>query len=456
MFDAETYDKTLADFYVTQIPPRANAAGVAKVLRDTRVWIAKGSYDALMTVGRGFAGSRSVVEGPLADGRMEAAVECFERAADARPEAFDPCMEAGRVYASLAKSASALRWFEKAIAREPCEAALIHAANAWARLGRPKDGLGHCDRLLAMEPANPIGLRVRAELLRRADMFDEALATLDLLKSADGDADSVDEKRALVLEGAGRPDLALPIRERLRGDGMWSWLSYAKVLSALGRHDDALSAISEAGKRARTKAYVVKHQHRALVDAGRTDAAEAFAVRSCKRILSALQRDKLPGSWDDALDLLSALGRNDEAIELTDRVLDKVRRAARDRGLVHQRAQLLSRKPDRLGEAADWFVRAAQIEEELRVGWWDSAVTRAASWYEAGRAFRSIGNVESALTAFAAGRDVLGDERYACHAQLAECSARCADPLDDAASEHWSRAALSIDVLSYKDVLTWA
>jgi tetratricopeptide (TPR) repeat protein len=248
----------------------------------------------------------------------------------------------------------------------------------------------------------------------------------------------------------------LDLQERtLTSDDAWTWLRRANLFAQLRRFDEAFVALDAAEERSRTKVQRLPQRVAILGQAGRDTEATTLVGRAVARIKSALERGRLPGAWDDAIDLLVALERHAETIQLIDFVLDKNRSAARDRALLAQRARALSalagNDPERWREAGEWFEKAAAIEDDLRLLWVDPAVQRASLWNSAASAYGRAGLPGYARASFAAA-GVLIDDPYAC----AQCLRRNADAYEAAPTPSTAASFETIDENRYIDPLLLA
>jgi tetratricopeptide (TPR) repeat protein len=446
-------NEELVASYIRRIPKAPNSDVIAAIALEARTSIPLDAHPAWMELGRAFAGERTAWNAPVTDGRLEAAIDCFQRAAHANPTSPESWLEAGRTYEFFGQSGKALESFARALEAAPKNlAGLLLSTNAWGRVGRPARALAFCDRLLELAGREPLAIRLRAELLSRTGQQQEALETLE--RSRNENDRSMLEMRARLLESVGRVTEALPLRQRLCGESPWQWIDYARALSQLGRSQEALDALVEAERRARTKAEVLPARLAVLRRAERQTEADALASKAASRIWGALQRDKLPGSWEDAIDLLEEIGHYEKALALIDKVLEKVSLAKRDRSLLGQRARLLLKYSEGSKEstldAARWFAKAASIDlkDPLRVtSFCDPCVERASLWNEAGLAYWTAGDLSGAKAAFAAGQQVLEmQEVYACFEILRENEAACSN---DALKPHSAR----IDLMAFRDPL---
>jgi tetratricopeptide (TPR) repeat protein len=445
-------DEELVASYIRGIPKASKPKVIAAIAHEARTSLSPNSYHAWMALGRAFAGDRAPWSATMTDGRIEAAIDCFQRASHAEPTSPDPWLEAGKTSESLGRSGESLGHFARALEAAPEDLhGLMLLANAWGRVGRPERALPFCNRAIELAGRVPLATRLRAYLLSRAGQQQEALETLEWL--SDNNDDSTLKMRARLLEAVGRVAEALPIRQRLCNASPWTWTEYADTLSQLGRIQDALDALVEAEKRARTKVEVLPYKLAVLRKAGRQTEASALGAKAVSRIMGALRREKLPGSWEDAIDLLEAVEHHDEALALVDKVIEKMPGAQRDRALLGQRARLLLKYPgaskEHTVDAAQCFARAAAIDEKnpKRVSFWDPCVQRASLWNEAGLALVAVGDLSGAKAAFEAGQQVLGEQEvYACLDTLRENAVAC---LSDALKQPPAR----IDLMAFRDPL---
>ncbi|MCY1073627.1 tetratricopeptide repeat protein [Archangium lansingense] len=445
-------NEDLVTSYVCRIPRESKPEVIAAIVHEARTSISPGAYQAWMALGRALAGERVAWIAPVTDGRLEAAFDCFQRASRAEPTSPAPWLEAGMTSRFLARSGESLGHFARALEAAPEDVhGLMLLANSWGRVGRPARALPFCDRVIELAGRVSLAIHLRAYLLRQAGKQQEALETLEW--SSSDNTDSMLGMRAQLLESVGRAAEAVPLQQRLCDASPWSWTTYANTLSQLGRTQDALEALVEAEKRARTKVEVLPHRIAVLRKAERQAEASALASKAVSRIMGALRRDKLPGSWDDAVDLLEAVEHYEEALALIDKVIEKVPGAKRDRALLGQRARLLLKCPgasrEHTVDAARWFAKAASVDEKHspRVNFWDPCVDRASLWNEAGLALVVVGDLSGAKAAFEAGQQVLGgQEVYACLDTLRENAAACS-------SDAVKRPLARIDLMAFRDPL---
>ena len=189
-----------------------------------------------------------------AAGRLDEALALLDRALAAAPEAIGVMNARGLVLNRLGRFEDAAEAFGAAVALQPGFApALANRGTALLALGRATAAQADFEAAAVVDPANLIALDGRAALaLRRGEagearrLAEQVLArepgwpgavlTLAGADVAEGRADAAEAALGALLGGAALQPADLVLATGLRGD----------ALAALGRHDEALAAWTEA------------------------------------------------------------------------------------------------------------------------------------------------------------------------------------------------------------------
>jgi tetratricopeptide (TPR) repeat protein len=156
------------------------------------------------------------------------AVAQIAKALELAPGDVGLCLQGGRMYMDLGLLDDADRLSDDAVLNAPqsAEAWHLHGQVALAR-GRPDDALADFHRALAVAPDDRAVLIDTAEVYRRLDRPQRALATLAMLGETYGPNQLPAE--VLVLEALGRPDDALASYRHAREKGDASPQTAARI-----------------------------------------------------------------------------------------------------------------------------------------------------------------------------------------------------------------------------------
>jgi Tfp pilus assembly protein PilF len=113
-------------------------------------------------------------------GRLNDALEGYERVLARRPHDPGTLYNHGVVQSALGRHEAALASFEAALAQRPRDAAaLIFRGNSLAALGRPDEALASYDRALALEPSHPDALAHRGAALAALGRHEQAIQSYE-------------------------------------------------------------------------------------------------------------------------------------------------------------------------------------------------------------------------------------------------------------------------------------
>lgn len=145
-----------------------------------------------------------------AQGRMQEALDCLDRALALAPgDAIAHCKR-GLVLKALRRWDAALACFETGLSLQPGLApAHLDRANVLQEQGRLEAALQAYDRALALQPRYAAALCNRGTVLHRLHRLDEAIASYDAALALEPRLDEARFNRATTLADAGRYDEAL-------------------------------------------------------------------------------------------------------------------------------------------------------------------------------------------------------------------------------------------------------
>ena len=305
--------------------------------------------------------------------------------------------ELARTFQEMGRFAEAEAEYEKVVAAGRDDPELFWGAvEVYAALGKDAPALRLLDLLLAREPANPLFLRRKGQLLLRAGLRDDALRTLqEAVKAASGDPHALfDVAEALRAQGA-YPDAIQYYRRGLALDAgnRHGRLALAETLLLAGQYTEVIAIVDPLLKEDPNDLAAWK---------ARADAARAIGRPS--EVLYSLQAVLLLEP-DDAVALLEMYrlrrqsGEKKEALESLTRLLRSNAPEAQDPTLQLERGDLAAEmgEPE---EANAAYERAAAIDPAFRL---EVALRRARLRLGAGRPDLALEMLDQGLKTVPAG-----------------------------------------------------
>ncbi len=249
---------------------------------------------------------------------MAAALACVRPLAARREHKAARANLAGLIYLAAGKAASALAWFDRAVALDPGH------ASAWSGRGAALQELGRAEALAAYDEAVRLGLAEptlyynRGNLLRAAGRLDAAIASYDAALRLNPAYPQALRAGGLVLRDLGHRDGALTfLDEAIRIDPRFldALIDRGDLLQSLDREEESVAAYDRALQCAPGDARALNNRGAALLTLGRyAEAAEAFdaALRADRRA---------PQAWNNRGNLMMATQRPEDALACYARAL---------------------------------------------------------------------------------------------------------------------------------------
>lgn len=225
-------------------------------------------------------------------GHNERCLELAPRAVELAPERAHTWAFRGRCHADLGRHEEAVADYEKA-AEIGLEDAYLHhnLSLSYLELGRPEEAEAAARHAISLDPAHWDANATLLEALMRQGKVEEALTAWETGEAAIAeDEPDLANDMAWLLYATGEHDRALSIIEPwieahpdLTADHVWEANTYAHVLAALGRTEEAIAAFlraAELGGPEKRASYEANLQ-RFGFDPGEDDASFEAALRAC-------------------------------------------------------------------------------------------------------------------------------------------------------------------------------
>ncbi|TVQ57918.1 MAG: tetratricopeptide repeat protein, partial [Spirulina sp. DLM2.Bin59] len=316
-------------------------------------------------------------------GRFEAAITCWDRAIQLKPDYYQAWGYRGLGLKNLKRYEEAIASYTKAVELKPdFHKAWYNKGLALDELGRHREAIAAYDRVIEVRPDFPKAWFSRGNSLDQVGDMEGAIAAYDRAIELKKDFPKAWLNRGQALSQLGRYDEALASYDgalQFKVDDLDLWQQRALALTALGRYDEAVSSYARALSLKPNDPLLLRQQGEALAAAG----GYAQAISVYDLILEQHPEDATV--WCNRGQALAALGWEVEAIAAYRRAVELDANFALAWHGLGEALEAQRNYP----EALDCYDHTLQLEPNIPIPWVNRAQT-----------LMALGRVEEAIASF--------------------------------------------------------
>ncbi len=316
-------------------------------------------------------------------GRFEAAITCWDRAIQLKPDYYQAWGNRGLGLKNLKRYEEAIASYTRAVELKPdFHKAWYNKGLALDELGRHSEAIAAYDRVIEVRPDFPKAWFSRGNSLEQVGETEGAIIAYDRAIELKKDFHKAWLNRGQALSHLGRYQEALASYDgalQFKVDDLDVWQQRGMALTALGRYDEAVSSYARALSLKPNDPLLLRHQGEALAAAG----GYAQAISVYDLILEQNPEDGMV--WCNRGQALAALGLEVEAIASYRRAVELDPNFAL---AWHGLGEALEQQRN-YPEALDCYDHTLQLEPNIPIPWVNRAQT-----------LRALGRVEEAIASF--------------------------------------------------------